>query len=75
MAKATRGIGVVTTDLEAWQLEWDEFGPLALHRHPVGSILAYVFKDAAGARWASCPSCSQRIRLGELNPSIKPDED
>jgi YD repeat-containing protein len=70
-ARTIRGIAVVAAEPETWQLEWDEFGPLVRHRHAFGSILAFVAKDPVGARWASCPSCRQRIPISSLGASIR----
>jgi hypothetical protein len=55
-------------------LEPDDFGrPLVRHRHPVGTILAYVSKDAEGVTWAACPSCSRRVQLDTLDDGSNPE--
>ena len=49
---------------DRWEIDQDEFGrPVVRHRHPVGTIAAYVAKDADGAWKASCPSCNEQLRL------------
>lgn len=51
-------------DRDRWEIEQDEFGkPLIRHRHPVGTIAAYVVRGADGAWTASCPSCGEKLRI------------
>jgi hypothetical protein len=56
---------------DRWLIERDEFGRLRVrHRHPSGTVHAYVTKDADGVWSASCPSCGERFRI--IDPEDRP---
>jgi hypothetical protein len=49
---------------DRWEIDQDEFGaPMVRHRHPIGTIAAYVTKDPEGTWKARCPSCSETFQL------------
>jgi hypothetical protein len=54
---------------DRWEIDQDEFGrPVVRHRHPVGTIGAYVAKHADGAWKATCPGCGEQLRIDAPAP-------
>jgi quercetin dioxygenase-like cupin family protein len=53
-----------------WEIDQDDYGqPVVRHRHPTGSITAYVIGGSrTGARFAVCADCREVYRLKEGNP-------
>ena len=60
---------MTASDPDRWEVEQDEFGrPLIRHRHPAGTVPAYVSRDADGVTTARCPDCQERYILRGPGP-------
>lgn len=58
-----KGATVDRESLNRWEIEQDEVGrPRIRHRHPMGTISAYVSRDADGAWKASGPARTRHRR-------------
>jgi hypothetical protein len=60
---------MTSNDPDRWEIGQDEFGrPQVRHRHPTGTVPAYISHDADGVTNARCPECHERYLVRDPEP-------
>jgi hypothetical protein len=60
---------------DRWEVEEDDFGrPLVRHKHPTGTVTAYVSRDSRGTTVARCTECQESYVLRGTRSDARPDQ-